>query len=202
MIRLFLVRHCETDESNEKRYVGSKDACLNSAGRKHAELLSVQLKNVRFDMIYASGLVRAYETAKAISSFHSARIEVLSDLNEMNFGDFDGLTFDEIKIKHPEKANEYLCDPLNFCFPGGETFQEFSKRVLKALDFILKENISKTSKTILVVAHGGVNKIILCRALNLSLKEHFRIKQDLGCINVIDFFDDFAVVSLMNSKQV
>lgn len=201
MIRLVLIRHCETDENNEKRYVGSKDMPLNRAGRKHAELLSFQLKDMHFDCIYSSGLIRAYETAKIIASFHSAGagVENLSDLNEMNFGDFEGLTFEEIKINYPEKADEYLRDPLNFCFPGGETLQELNERVLRALDFILKKN---ASGTILVVAHGGTNRIILGKALNLPLKEHFRIKQDSGCINVIDFFEDFAVVSLMNSKQI
>lgn len=211
MAKIILLRHCETDCSSEKRYMGAKDAPLNDSGRKHAEMLSVQFRDIKFSGFYSSDLMRACETTRIISEKHSPEryhehypehspeVGRKKELNEINFGDFEGLTFDEIKIKHPEKANEYLRDPLNFRFPGGETLQELSERVLNALGFILKKH---DCGTILVVAHGGTNKVILGKALNLPLREHFRLMQDLGCINVIDFFEDFSVVSLMNSKQI
>lgn len=215
MTKIILLRHCETDDSNEKRFYGIKDVPLNDSGRKHAEMLSVQLKNIKFSGFYSSDLIRAYETARIISEKHSLgqhhencpepflkinrKINRIKELNEINFGEFEGLTFDEIKTKYPEKAAEYLREPLNFRFPGGETLQEFNERVLRGLDSILKDN---PSGTVLVVAHSGTNRIILGKALNLPLKEHFRLTQDLGCINVIDFFENFSVVSLMNSKQI
>ncbi len=193
-----MIRHCETDWNSENRYIGNEDIPLNDNGRNHAKLLSEQFKSKNIKKIYSSNLKRVYETAEIISKFHSLKVEKIPELNEINFGDWVGLTFSEIEIGYKEEANGYLSDPLNFCFPNGETLREFNKRVLDALDLILKKH---SNGTILIVAHGGTNRIILGKALNLPLNEHWGIKQDLGCINVIDFLNDVFSVSLINGKK-
>ncbi len=197
MVKIILIRHCETDWNSGNRYLGWEDVPLNNAGRNRAKLLAGQLKGENIEKIYSSNLSRAYETAGIISKFHSLEVVRIPELNEINFGDWEGLTFNEIEAKYKEKAKEYMSDPLNFRFPNGETLREFNKRVLSALDPILKKN----SGRILIVAHGGTNRVIIGRALNLLLKEHWRIKQDVGCVNVIDFFEDTAIVSLMNCTK-
>jgi len=196
MIRLILIRHCETD-LNKNKYLGSTDPPLDPTGKTHAKQIAKELKHQDLSKIYSSDLKRAYQTANLIAKSHSLKVETLQNLNEINFGSFEGLTFDEILARDKKNAEKYLTNPSAFRFPGGETQSELNKRVLKSLDTIVKKHIN-SNETILAVAHGGTNRVILGRALNITQKDQFRIKQDHGCVNIIDFFEDFAVVALMN----
>ena len=193
-----MVRHCETELSNEKRYSGSVDVPLNDAGRKHAESLAEHLEKADIKKIYCSGLKRAYETADIISRPHRLEVDVVQGLNEADFGGWEGLTFDEVLLKDKEKAQEYLRNPSGFRFPGGEGLLQLNERVLRAMDLILKKHLNPSNETVLVVSHGGSNRVILGKALNLSLEDQFRLRQDNGCINVVDFFEETTVVSLIN----
>lgn len=198
MIRLILIRHCET-ELGKNRYTGSTDVSLSAQGVKHGKLIAEYLKDKKINLskIYSGSLKRACETAGVIAREYSMDVEKLPGLNEINFGGWEGLTFDEVLSSDRKNAEDYLASPPDFRFPGGETQRELNERVLNALDAILEKNLD-LNETILIAAHGGTNRVILGKALNLSLKDQFRIKQDAGCINVIDFFSDNAVVSLMN----
>jgi len=198
MIRLILIRHCET-ELGKNRYTGSTNVPLSGLGLNHAELIAKYLKDKKINLnkIYSGSLKRAYDTAGAIANLYSLEVEKLSGLNEINFGSWEGLTFDEILSSDRENLEKYLETPSDFRFPGGETHRELKDRVLKSLDLILEKYLD-SNKTILVAGHGGTNRVILSKALNLDLKDQFKLKQDAGCINVIDFFEDNAVVSLMN----
>ncbi len=195
MVKIILIRHCETEYNTENKYLGRTNVPLNNAGKNYAKLLAWQFKDENIRRIYSSNLGRTYETADIISAFHSLGVERVPGLNEIDFGDWEGLTFDEIERRYKKEAKEYLTDPLNFRFPNGETLQEFNKRILNAFNLILKRHLNEI---ILIVSHGGTNRIILGKALNLELEDHWRIKQDIGCINVIDFLEDTANVSLMN----
>ncbi len=212
MLRIILIRHCETNWAIEKRYQGNKDIPLNSIGRKNAQLLGNKIKNFvvrnnyKISKIYSSCLSRSYATAGIISGhtgFES--IEKICELNERNFGDWEGLTYNEISSKYGKsKTDEYLNKPLNFSIPNAETFKDFKDRVLKGLNFIINANKKeiKDSKehTIIVVAHGGTNRIIICEALNLSPENFFRLKQNLGCMNIIENYENLSVVALMNEN--
>ena len=192
------MRHCET-AIGKNRYSGSLDVSLNNMGKEHAGLIAGQFKNknINLNKIYSGSLKRAYETANVIAGKYLLEVEKLPGLNEINFGGWEGKTFDEILSADKEKAEEYVIGPSDFRFPSGETQKELNVRVLKALNMILEKHLD-SDETILVVGHGGTNRVILGKALNLALDDHFKIKQDAGCINIIDFFEDNAVVSLMN----
>ncbi len=209
MLRLILVRHCETESAIEKRYQGNKDVPLNSIGRKNAVLLGNKIKtlNYKISKIYSSCLSRSYETAEIIKTRIKFKgdVEKICELNERNFGDWEGLTYDEIENKYGKnRIDEYLKDPLNFSIPNAETFKDFKDRVLKGLNFILntnKEEIKDIKEhTIIIVAHGGTNRIIICDALNLSFENFFLIKQDFGGINIIENYENLSVVALMNEN--
>ncbi len=208
MLRVILTRHCETEWATEKRYQGNKDVPLNDVGRKNAVLLGNKIKtlNYKISKIYSSCLSRSYETAGIISEHNGFEsIEKICELNERNFGDWEGMTYNEIENKYGKtKTNEYLNNPLNFPVPDAEIFNDFKDRILKGLNFILnanKEEIKDGKEhTIIVVAHGGTNRIIICNALNLSFENFFKIKQDFGCLNVIEFYENFTVVDLMNGN--
>ncbi len=214
MLRIILVRHCETDWAIEKRYQGNKDVPLNSIGRKNAVLLGNKIKtlNYKISKIYSSCLSRSYETAGIISEHNGFEsINKICELNEINFGDWEGMTYNEISSKYGKsKTDEYLNNPLNFSIPNAETFKDFKDRVLKGLNFILnvnKEEIKDIKEhTIIVVAHGGTNRIIICDALNLSFENFFTIKQDFGGINVLEYYPNedthkiFGVIGMINGN--
>lgn len=206
MVRLYLLRHCETDWNKEKKYLGRTDLALNENGIKSAKILSEFLKQIKFDKIYSSEYLRAYQTAKIIGK--NKEIEKFKYFNEIDFGDWEGLTFNQItEIYGKEIVDKYLKDPLNFKFSNGESFKNLYKRVTRGLNFILdtynNDNNNNNNKNILIVGHSGVNRIIIGKALKISFKKSFwRIKQDLGCINIINFVDDFPIIELLNGKFI
>ena len=219
MLRIILVRHCETDLAIEKRYQGNKDVPLNSIGRKNAKFITEKIKghianyNYEISKIYSSCLSRSYETAEIIKARinFKGEVEKICELNERNFGDWEGMTYNEISSKYGKsKTDKYLNNPLNFSIQNAETFKDFKDRALKGLNFILnvnKEEIKDIKeRTIIVVAHGGTNRIIICDALNLSFENFFMIKQDFGGINVIEYYPNedthkiFGVIDMINGN--
>ncbi len=197
------MRHCTTDWAIEKRFQGNTDTSLNEKGQLHASEIGKNFKNFyKISEIYSSGLLRSYETAKIISEYLNLPVQKIYELNERNFGDWEGLTYNEIEKKY--NVEEYIKDPINFSIPNAESFDEFKKRVLKGINFILERHKDKiynnTSETILVVGHGGTNRIILCYALNIDYKNFFSINQDFGCINIIEDYGGKFFVELINGK--
>jgi len=203
MLKIILMRHCTTDWAIEKRFQGNTDTSLNEKGRLHASEIGKNFKNFyKISEIYSSGLLRSYETAKIISEYLNLPVQKIYELNERSFGDWEGLTYNEIEKKY--NVEEYIKDPINFSIPNAESFNEFKERVLKGINFILKKHKEKihkdTSETILVVGHGGTNRIILCYALNIDYKNFFSINQDFGCINIIEDYGGKFFIELINGK--
>ncbi len=97
--------------------------------------------------------------------------------------------------KNPEIKSLFFYDLKNFYFPGGENWTQFRGRVLKGLKILLKEN---QGKDILLVAHAGVNRIILARALGLRFKNMFFMDQGYACLNIIECYGNSFKVTLMN----
>ena len=160
-MKLLLIRHGQTNWNLEQRFQGQSDIPLNETGRKQADALADHLSAEHFDAIYSSDLQRATETAKIIckSEFHSD-----PRLREVNFGDWEGLTYDEIKAKHPETLAAWEDDIYKNAPPNGETLEGLAVRVHFMLDE-LREN--HEDQNILIVAHGGVLQTLICLALKL-----------------------------------
>lgn len=196
MLKLILIRHCETDWNREGKFFGKKDIPLNALGIEQSRLLAKQLKEENITAIYSSALSRAAKTAKLIAGFHSLEVKQLAGFNEIDFGEWEGLTFNEIESAFKTQSATYLKNPASFRFPKGETLQELNTRVLKALDTVLS---SHSDETVLIVAHSGTNRAIIGKALGLGFENHLRLKQDIGCLNVIEFFEDTATILLLNS---
>lgn len=188
---------------------------LNSTGRKNAKFVAEKIKllivkhNYKISKIYSSCLSRSYETAEIIRNGIKFKgdIKKICELNERNFGDWEGKSYNEILSKYgKDKMDKYLSDPLNFSIPNAETFEEFKDRVLRGLNFILNENKEEINDikehTIMVVAHGGTNRIIICDALN-SFENFFKISQDFGGVNIIEYYPKnankiFKVINMIN----
>ncbi len=199
---LYLVRHGKTIGSEEVRYKGHTDVALSPEGEDEIRALGERLKalNGRIGAIYSSDLSRAMKTAEILGGFLGVRPESVVELRERNFGQWEGMSFKEIERSYPVEFSRWKADPLRYNPPGGESTEEVARRVTRAIDQIL---IKHRGERIMTVAHGGVNRIILCHFMGLSMNNIFRIEQDYGCLNIIDIFEDgFPVVRLLNGNFI
>lgn len=194
--RLFLIRHGEVVRQGQKTFLGFTDLGLSSEGKKQVQTLAEYLGEVSLDQVYASDLIRAMDSARSICQGRSLQPLALPAFREMNMGDWDGKSWEEIKAKHPELSPFYFSNLKKFHFPGGETWSQFRGRVLLGMKHLLKES---QGKTILLAAHAGVNRIILAQALGLGFKNMFFMDQGYACLNIIEYYEGFSRVTLMNA---
>jgi len=118
--RLFLVRHGSTRMVRQKRYQGWGDARLDVEGRKQARRAASALASVPLGAVFSSDLRRARETADTIAAVHGLRVTLLPALRELNFGAWEGRTWEEISGRWPDRWSQWLADPLQTAPPGGE----------------------------------------------------------------------------------
>ncbi|GAB4543577.1 MAG: histidine phosphatase family protein [Thermodesulfovibrionia bacterium] len=208
---LYLIRHGETIDSNERRYKGHIDVPLSEEGIRQmiglSRYITMDCPN-GLDAIYCSDLTRAVKSAEVIAEPFGIKPIILPDLRERNFGKWEGMTFDEIQEKWPHAFKSWAEDPLRHAPPDGEGTLELRDRVIGALEKILNRtsfrfqisNLKSQISDIAIVSHGGVNRIIVCHLLGIPLENLFRIEQDYGCLNVIEFYDDYPVVRLLNYR--
>lgn len=195
MTRIYLVRHGQTLWNHAARYQGHTDIELSETGRKQAYTLAQRLAREKIDAVYASDLKRALETANILAAPHNLPVKTLSELREINFGVWEGLTFDEIKNKYQELAERWHISPATVKIPGGETFGEVKERAYKV---ILKLAQRHDPGAIIVVTHGGTIRTIICALLGIDLNNAFRIRQDNGSLNIIEFYDNYGILCLLN----
>jgi alpha-ribazole phosphatase/probable phosphoglycerate mutase len=220
--KVYLIRHGETHDADSSRYKGHIDVPLSEEGIKQMERVSAfisaevqkcrsskttsKLLNFRTSIlsaIYCSDLSRAVKSAEIIAKPYKLIPIRVPELRERNFGIWEGMTFDEIKEKHLDEFEAWSQNPLKHSPPNGESTLEVKDRLIKAMEKIMEDARWKrkekgSSINIAIVAHGGVNRIILCHFLGIPLENIFRIEQDFGCLNVIEFYDGYPVVKLIN----
>jgi alpha-ribazole phosphatase len=197
MTRVWLIRHGEPTEEVRQRCYGSLDVGLSEKGREQMKYVAACLKSEPIAAVYTSPLSRAREGA-AILAAALRPVEVVEDLREIDFGDFEGLSYDDIAVRYPDAYRRWMEMPTEVSFPNGESFTEMRFRVLKAFESIHNE---RGGQTIAIVSHGGVNRILLADALQLPNQGIFRLAQDYGSINLVAYGPGFPVVQLLNHRH-
>jgi len=198
LTKLLLVRHGQTLWNHIARYQGHTDIDLSATGRNQAHLLSLRLATVSLQAVYASDLKRALDTARIIAEPHGLDVQALPQLREINFGAWEGLTFQEIEARYPEIANKWHSSPGSVRIPDGETFQELMERAYGAVLDLAKSN---DPGTVAVVTHGGAIRSIISALLGMDLNNLFRIRQDNAALNIIDFYDGYGILNLLNDTH-
>jgi len=192
--RIVLVRHGEPEARVRGRCYGRLDVGLSARGREQVRRTRRLLSGVPLATVYSSPRRRALESARLLAG-RLARVAVDERLREIDFGIFEGLTYDQIAERFPEEYEEWMNRPTDVAFPGGETFAAMAARVRDAFDDLRRTH---TGQVIVVVSHGGVNRIALATALDLDLGRIFRLEQAYACVNVVDYFAHEPVVRLVN----
>ncbi|MBI5952065.1 MAG: alpha-ribazole phosphatase [Chloroflexi bacterium] len=194
-MNLLLIRHGQTNWNLEQRFQGQSDIPLNETGRKQAQALAERLAAEYFDIIYSSDLQRATETAAII-----CKSEIITDsrLREVNFGDWEGMIYDEIKAKYPETLAAWENDIFKNAPPNGETLEGLAVRVQSMLDELSEKH---NDQTILIVAHGGVLQTLICLALNLPPTMYWQFHLSTASLSELAFYPAGAILNSLNDTS-
>ncbi len=195
--RIYLLRHGETVNTADGRfrYNGHTDVDVTNRGIAQLEQQAEDLREYPICRVYSSGLIRSLKGAKAVAEVVSAETHNDERLKEIHAGRWEALTVDEVQERFPGEFEERFSDIVNFRIPGGENLLDVRVRSLAAIKELVERH---KGQEIAVVAHGGINRLILCEAMGLDLKHLLRIEQGFGCLNIIDYYDGTSVVKLLN----
>jgi len=193
--RLFIVRHGQVVGYDRFPVYGHTDVGMTKVGIIQMEHLAERLRLTNIKAIYSSDLERCVKGARIIACHHDVQRYALTELREMYFGDWEGMTLTEIREHFPDELEKRKADPVNWAPRGGESIGALSKRIIPCINNMLKEH---QGEDILFVGHGGVNRVILSKTLGLDLACVFNLHQDYGCLNIIDYFPDSKLVRLIN----
>ena len=195
MSKLLLVRHGETELKSSERLWGRTDVKLDTLGLKQAERLRDRLAEEKIDTIYSSNLKRALVTAEIIASKHQLAVITCAELREFNYGKIEGLTHEQIKQLYPEFYKSLMERSPNIRFPGGESVYQLNNRVNQFLGRLKKHT---PEQTILIVAHFGLLRVLLCRLLGIGIKRRWQIHLDLASLSILETNQQGAILSLLN----
>ncbi|MTI94914.1 MAG: histidine phosphatase family protein [Firmicutes bacterium] len=210
MTKMILARHGETDWNSAGRMQGSVDVPLNERGRGQAQQLADLLADKPLKAIYASPLKRAFATAEAVAERREMDVLIREDLQEINVGEWEGLTREEIAATNPELWQQWRQDPFKSpAPPEGEHYLDFQKRCIDVLDAIAAEH--DENDLILVVTHGGVLKAVLSGLLGIPWQSRgimyflncgvTRLRWNPGGRVVIDGFNEASHLSDVQTSR-
>jgi broad specificity phosphatase PhoE len=182
-MRLLLVRHCEPVPESRGRCYGSLDFGLSEAGHTAARQITSPWP---LDTVVSSPRRRALETAASLA----ADVRVDDRLRELDFGELEGLTYEEVERTQPELYAQWMDAPTTVRFPGGESYADLRARVLEAIEDL--------EGTVAVVTHGGPIRAILAHCLRMPDDAIFRLAIDYGSRSVVEWLDGVPVVRAVN----
>ena len=186
-----LLRHGQTAMSVQKRYAGSRsDVPLTEVGVQQAAAAAKRLATADLGVIVTSPLLRTVQTAQEVAAVTGAAVVTDDGFRETDFGDWEGLTFAEVRERWPAEATAWLADP-QVAPPGGESFADVSARVTAALHRVLADRVGQT---VLIVSHVTPIKTLVAAALLAPPPALFRMHLDLAALSQIDWYADGPAV--------
>ena len=195
MTRIYLVRHGTTEWNREEIFRGRADCALNESGRAEARAVAAYFEEVELDGIYTSPLARAAETAAAIAAGRG--MEVVSDpaFIDLDFGEWEGHPLKEVRERDPSLYRAWRERPQEVTIPGGENLDSVRARAWEGLLKVAREN---PDRTVVIVSHRVITKVLICAALGLDNSHFWQIKQDTTAINRLEYSRAAFRVSLLN----
>jgi alpha-ribazole phosphatase len=203
--RLWLVRHGLTEWNTQQRFCGYSDIPLSAQGRAQALWLAQRLKEETISAICTSDLVRARETAEIIAHQRTPAvpIRVSAAWREIDFGDWEGLTYVEIVERFKDQLG-FFVDPEHYSPPNGESLAHLQQRVEIGLAAIIHSHALSTDGDVVIVGHGGPLRILLCGILGIPLQRQWQLRLDPGSLSAIDLLPAHepsvpnAILALLN----
>lgn len=192
-MNIYLVRHGETVLNVSRAYYGSLDVEMTGKGIRQAKEVGQLLRDVRLDRVYASPLKRAADTAAIIAGLQEGNPAMIREpgFKEMDFGIFEGLTYQEAMDKYPEEYEKWCKDWKTFQMPQGESFQMQYERVVEAFYKIIQEN---KDENILIVAHNGTLRSIFSEMMGTGMDGTWHFDFTQGAYSLVEYvYDNFTI---------
>lgn len=189
---LYLLRHGATPLNG--LYVGSTDISLAEVGKEQVQRIGGLLGSMHIERIFCSPMKRCRETMELLSL--DASFQIIDSLREIDFGRWEGHSFEEIIAADPELIESWRISGETFCFPDGECVKSFNKRV----ELFSRKVVSSTEERILIIAHGGTIRHLLCTFLELSPEKKMIFDIQPGCFSTVALYDNIGVLTSLNIK--
>jgi broad specificity phosphatase PhoE len=180
---IYLLRHGEVTLARPRRFIGHLDVPLSEDGERQCAAQARRLAGVSLAAVFTSDLLRARRSGEIVGAPHGLRPAALPALREMAMGRWDGLTSAEIEAREPRAFAAWLASVGEFAFPEGESVSDLIARAWPAFQEIAA---AYRGRAIAIVAHGGTNRALLCKALGLPRARLLSVGQDYAALSVID----------------
>ena len=199
MMKIMLVRHGLTEWNNLGKMQGSSDVQLSPDGLHQARLLAAHCPFHTADAIYSSPLSRAETTAMILSNKFNVHVQLVPELRETCFGDWEGKFLRDIAKDDPINFEKFFMQPEELKIPNAETFKQTQLRAMDAVQKIIDKHSAEKNSHIIIVAHGAVNRTILCSFLDMPLNKMWSLAQFNTAVNILREDDGNWIVELVNS---
>jgi broad specificity phosphatase PhoE len=178
--RFLLVRHGQTAWNKDIRFRGTTDLPLSELGLAQAQRVAAWLRNEPIRDIYSSPLQRAVQTAQPLADALGLPIRIHGGLISADYGEWQGLTPQEVSERWPEMYRLWQQSPDQVIFPGGESLTIVLDRAVAMLDEL---SLAHPDQTVALFSHEIVTKTLMGHVLGMELSAHWHVPQDNGCIN-------------------
>jgi broad specificity phosphatase PhoE len=195
MTELILARHGQTAWNVVEVFRGRSDVDLDETGLKQAELLADYLRERRIEAVYSSPLQRALKTARAIASRHKLKVVITQGLNDLKFGEWEGLPVTEVREKYATLFTEWVEQPHLVEIPGGEGLDDVTGRVLNLVNDI----VMRHKGTVVLVSHRVVHKVLILALLGLDNSHFWNVKLDTAAITIFAYENNRWVLNEHNT---
>lgn len=193
MTTIYLLRHGEITQNKPRRFVGQQELPLTIRGQEQILQAARYLVDKNIQQLWCSPLSRCVKSAQIIGQTLSLEPRIVSNLREISLGAWEGLTQDQVQECFPGQFEARGQDLANYRPEDGESFVDVQKRAWLAWEQIIQEK-----QTSAIVAHSGVNRVLLCKILGLPLENLFRFDLDYGSITTLVAKQNSFVVQSLN----
>lgn len=195
-LRLFVIRHGSTESTRERRFTGWRDVPLSEAGQREAEAVARVLAAPRVAAVYASPLQRARVTAEIVAAPHGLAVKVDQEFREMSYGDWEGLTIQEVETRFPAEFATWRRAPHQLLRTAGETLADVAKRVAHGLAAL---RAAHPDQTLVLVTHAVVTRLLILSALGLAPDRYWAVDASPAGITEIEYRDDWITLHRVNT---
>lgn len=181
---IYLIRHAQTVGGGENMFRGRLDAELSPTGEEQARACARYLNRAPLSAVFSGPLLRARQTAAAIANPHALDPEIVEGIDDIDVGDWEGLTIYEVARRWPRELAAWNASPHTFRFPNGESLHDVRSRCWTSLEVIADRLPSEA--TIALVTHRVVCKLLMLSALGAPTSSFWRVSQQPCAIGVLE----------------
>jgi len=185
-MKLYFVRHGESEGNRDNKFRGRADYPLTDAGRQQAESAGIFLKETVFEKVYSSPLKRALETAEIISRHTGNRVECREELNNIFLGEWEDKPKMLIKEKYPKEWETWVTNPEKLYIESMENLDHVRERTVS-----FAESLKEIHKgNILIVTHRAVLKPLISGLINIETPYFWKLHIDTASVSIVEWLND------------